>query len=111
VRKGQIYIIKTAKSHLHVEVAARVLRLWRSLLLLLLLLLGRRGTLGRTLGPEQLGRVRVRVLQVMGRWRLVMLQVVGRRGGEGGHEVLLAAAHHVHAGLQEDDATGSRAHG
>lgn len=90
--------------------AGRVLGLGRALLLLLLLL-RRRRSLGWALGPEQLGRVRVGMLEMVGLRGLVMLDMVGRGRGEGRHEVFLAAAHHVDAGLQEDDAAGARAHG
>lgn len=97
-------------THLDVEVRRSVLRLRRTLLLLLLLRGRRTLRRWRSLRPEELRRcVRVRMLQMMGRRGLMVLQMVRRRRCERGHKMFLAA-NDVDPGFQQHDAATAGAH-
>lgn len=79
---------------------------------MLLLLLGwRRALRGRwCLGTEELSRVRMGMLKMVGRWCLMMLEMVRRGWCERCHEMLLAADD-VDAGFKQHDAATAGAHG
>lgn len=101
---------QTDVTYLDIEMCSSVLRLWWTLLLLLL---RGRWTLWRwrSLRPEKLCcRVRVRMLQMMSRRGLVMLQVVWRCWCKRCHEMFFAADN-VNPGFQQHDATTASTHG